>query len=240
MGYPVGKNTDVLVAIPVYNERASIPELLSRLDASGIRESADVLFIDDGSVDDTATLVRNSNYTVVSHCINLGQGFSCNTAMLMAVAFDYDVLVTMDGDGQHEPAEIPSFITAIRQSDADVVVGSRISGLSYQNEPLLRQQLLPLVNWVLCSVTGYHLTDTMCGFRAYRVDSLRRILPILKRILENEYTAAELFVRFSNAGFEIKEIPVHLNARIAGNSHKGTLKYGFGIIRALFRSLLTR
>jgi glycosyltransferase involved in cell wall biosynthesis len=232
---------DTLLVITVFNEAHSLPELLSRLKEKGrYLEGVDLLFVDDGSSDDTGNILICQGYRVLRHDINLGQGAACNTAMLAAIQRGYGYVITMDGDGQHDPVDIPQFVLSIKHSQADVVVGSRVLGSNHQNAPFLRRLFLPHVTWVVNCLSGYDLTDVMCGFRAYRVSTLRRIVGQLGCMLEGEYTAAELFMRFGRARLEIREIPVHLQDRLRGKSHKGMVRYGVGILRAILRTLLDR
>ncbi len=200
----------------------------------------DLLFVDDGSDDDTREILESHGIPYVRHEVNLGQGIACNTGMLAAIRLGYDVVITMDGDGQHDFSDIPIFLQCMETTDADIVVGSRILGSNHDDAAFARRFFLPHVTWVVNRLSGYRLTDAMCGFRAYRVESLKRIVEELSGLMEGEYTAAELFMRFGRAGLKVREVPVGLNNRIGGRSHKGMVKYGVGVVRAIARTLMDR
>jgi len=227
------------VTIAIYDEQRSLPSLLERQkafleDIPGV----DFLFVDDGSNDNACAILESRGVPYIRHEINLGQGIACNTGMLAAIRMGYDVVITMDGDGQHDFSDIPVFLECLETTDADIVVGSRVLGRNHGDAVFARRFFLPHVTWVVNRLSGYRLTDAMCGFRAYRVESLKRVVEDLARLMEGEYTAAELFMRFGKAGLKVREVPVTLNNRIGGRSHKGMVKYGVGIVRAITRTLV--
>lgn len=230
-----------LVTIAIFNEGRSLPSFLEKRktcpkDLPGV----DFLFVDDGSDDNAWEILQSRGIPYVRHEINLGQGIACNTGMLAAIRLGYDVVITMDGDGQHDFSDIPVFLQCMETTDADIVVGSRILGSNHGDAAFVRRFFLPHVTWVVNRLSGYRLTDAMCGFRAYRVESLKRVVGELSNLMEGEYTAAELFMRFGRAGLKVREVPVSLNNRIVGRSHKGMVKYGMGILRAIARTLMDR
>jgi hypothetical protein len=146
----------------------------------------------------------------------------------------------MDGDGQHDPAAIPNFIEKMDASGADIIVGSRILGADYKDAPLFRRKFLPFYTGIINSLTGYHLTDSMCGFRAFKVSSLIKAAPILNEMLEPQYLAAEMFIRFAKAGLTVEEIPISLGSRLSGVSTKGFIRYGFGVLKAIMKTFLDK
>lgn len=224
-----------LLGITAYNEGPHLGRLLDAIQAANLPGWIDVAFVDDCSTDDTRDILAASPHIVLRHALNLGQGKACNTLMRAAVAWGYDAVLTMDGDGQHDPADAPRFVEALRGSTADVICGSRLLGSDYQGTPFLRRSMLPLVNLVINRLTGYTLTDTMCGYRAYRTDSLAKIMDELNGLLENNYTAAELFMRFSDSKLKVSEIPIDIKARTSGSSSKGTIRYAIGIAKTILR-----
>lgn len=230
----------VVVTIAVLNEEASLGDVLARMPA-GI----DIVVVDDGSTDRSAEVARSYGARIVYHPMNMGQGVGVMTGFLAALMGDYDVIVEMDGDGQHDPAEIPKFLAKLEESDADFVVGSRILGANYENAPFLRRSMLPYVTWVINKLTGYNITDAMCGFRVFRADALRSVAHILTQMEEPQYIAAEMFIRFARAGLTVAEVPVRLKDRQAGVSRKGRyglhdlFRYGVGVANALLRALFS-
>jgi dolichol-phosphate mannosyltransferase len=191
----------VLVAIPVYNEERHLLDVLDEVR----RYSSNILVVNDGSTDGTAGLLaEESDIQIITHPENRGYGAALISAFGFAVDSDMDVLVTMDCDGQHEPARIPVLLEAIH--DADIVSGSRYLRDFRQNTPTPqdRQQINRLITQELNDTFGLHITDAFCGFKAYR----RRALTSL-RITETGWgMPLQLWVQAARLGLRIKEVGV--------------------------------
>lgn len=193
----------VLTALPVYNEASHVDLVLDEV----LRYSADVLVVDDGSNDGTSEiLARRNDIQTLRHPKNRGYGAALISAFEYAKQHDYDVLVTIDCDGQHEPQRIPAFVAATR--DADVVSGSRyLKQFEGDSEPpaerrRINEQITAELNRRLC----LQLTDAFCGFKAYRVAALREL-----KIEEPGYAMPlEVWVQIAAAGQKVVELPVPL------------------------------
>ncbi len=157
----------VLTAIPVYNEARHLEAVLKE----ARRFSPHLLVVNDGSTDGTADLLRrHADLAVVSHVRNRGYGAALMSAFDYLGRSDFDVLVTMDCDGQHEPARIPVLLEAL-DSQTDVVSGSRYLREFKQEvlpTPQDRQQINAIITRELNESLGLNLTDAFCGFKAYR------------------------------------------------------------------------
>jgi len=223
----------VAVFLTAYNEAPVIGDILDRID-----NSYSVFVVDDGSVDKTADICSKKGATVISHAINLGQGSAGITMFKVACEMDYDFIVHLDADGQHNPAEIEKLVHRAEEDNLDVVVGSRILGSNYDAAPFLRKTFLPYYTWIINKLTGYEMTDAMCGFRAHRVSSLKKVIHIFDQMLEPQYLAAEMFLRFSREGLTVGEVPIHMQNRKKGHSYKGTIRYGWGVLKAIIRTVL--
>jgi dolichol-phosphate mannosyltransferase len=191
----------VLTAVPVYNEERHVEEVLAE-----VRRYADhVLVVNDGSTDGTAALLaRQAGLDVVTHPHNRGYGAALISAFAFALEHAYDVLVTMDCDGQHEPARIPVLLEAIH--DADIVSGSRYLRDFRQDStaPVDRQRINQLITSELNARFGLNLTDAFCGFKAYRREALPRL-----HITETAWgMPLELWVQAAHARLRIKEVGV--------------------------------
>ncbi|MEE9382977.1 MAG: glycosyltransferase family 2 protein [Nannocystaceae bacterium] len=226
----------VVVTLTAYNEEKNIAPVVRQCVDLGY----DVIVVDDGSRDDTAGVAHRHGARVVRHHRNLGQGYALLTSFRAALELDYDIVVEMDADGQHDPAEIPLFLPLFLNEQIDIVVGSRILGKTHDDAPFFRRIFLPHFTTLINVLTGYEMTDALCGFRAFRATSLRRVAPILASMLEPQYIAAEMFIRFSGAGLRVAEVPVVLRNRTSGTSHKGFVRYGLGVLKAILRALATR
>jgi dolichol-phosphate mannosyltransferase len=190
-----------LTAIPVYNEARHVEEVLDEVR----RYSPRILVINDGSTDGTAKLLaRQSGIDVIRHGRNRGYGAALMSAFAYALRQDIEVLVTMDCDGQHEPARIPVLLEAIH--DADIVSGSRYLRDFRQDTvaPRDRQQINRIVTRELNARFGLDLTDAFCGFKAYRRCALSRL-----RITETSWgMPLQLWVQAARLGLRIKEVGV--------------------------------
>jgi glycosyltransferase involved in cell wall biosynthesis len=222
-----------VVTISVLNEEQNIGQVLER-----IPSNIDVIIVDDGSTDKSVEVARRYGARVVQHCVNLGQGVGVITGFRAALMGNYAVIIEMDGDGQHDPQDISKFLDKLKETGADIVVGSRILGSNYKGAPFFRRTFLPHFTWIINRITGYHMTDAMCGFRAFRVDSLRRVQHVFAQVDEPQYLAAEMFIRFAREGLTVAEIPIHLEARNFGVSYKGLARYGWGVTRAILKTVL--
>lgn len=195
--------TKSLTALPVFNERAHVGKVVDET----LRFSRDVLVVDDGSTDGTSqVLAARNDIHIVTHGKNLGYGAALKSAFDYAIAEGYDVLVTIDCDGQHEPRRIPSLIRATRS--ADIASGSRylthFPGDSAPPEP--RRRVNRIITEEINRRLGLNLTDAFCGFKAYRVDALRRI-----EVTDPGYAMPlELWVQAAFHGLRILEVPVPL------------------------------
>ena len=193
-----------LVALPVYNEARHVDRVLDEVR----RYSREVLVVDDGSSDGTAELLaRRRDVRVVRHPENRGYGAALLTAFAYAQEHDFDLLVTIDCDGQHEPQRIPSFFDACTP-DVDIVSGSRyLEAFSGDSAPPPeRRRINEQVTAELNRRLGLSLTDAFCGFKCYRASALRKL-----NISEPGYAMPlEVWVQAAAAGLKIIELPVPL------------------------------
>jgi dolichol-phosphate mannosyltransferase len=191
----------VLAAIPVYNEGRHLEAVLREVR----RYSHQILVVNDGSTDDTAQLLeRQSDLTVITHHQNRGYGAALVSAFSHAVSQDIDVLVTMDCDGQHEPARIPVLLEAIH--DADIVSGSRYLRDFRQDTlaPQDRRRINEIITSELNHRLGLNLSDAFCGFKAYRREALAQL-----HITEQGWgMPLQLWVQAARRGLRIKEVGV--------------------------------
>jgi len=196
-----------LVAIPVYNEEKYVERVLSRV----LSAHPNVLVIDDGSSDRTASLLSSFAVDGIRHAKNAGYGQSLNDAFAYAMARDYEWIITIDCDEQHEPAAIPAFIERASRGDADIISGSRyLLPPSGDSAPADRRAINASVtaelNQRLSTRLGTTLTDSFCGFKAHRVSSLRSL-----RITDKGYAfPMQLWVQAAAYGLRVCELPVKL------------------------------
>ncbi|HEY2149003.1 MAG TPA: glycosyltransferase family 2 protein [Pirellulales bacterium] len=189
--------------MPVFNEVSHVNPVLDEV----LRYSPDVLVVDDGSTDGTSELLaERRDIRRVTHEKNRGYGAALRSAFDYTLAHGFDVLVTIDCDGQHTPQRIPQFVEAA--ADADIVSGSRYlehfdgDSLPPADRRRINQQITAELNRRL----GLNLTDTFCGFKAYRASALEAL-----DIKEPGYAMPlELWVQAAHAKLKIVELPVPL------------------------------
>lgn len=209
---------DYLVTIPVYDEERYLPGVL----AAVRRYADDILVINDGSTDRTAALLaRHTDVYTITHLENRGYGRSLIDAFRFADRHGYRWVITMDCDEQHEPERIPDFVAAARRNDSDVISGSRYLQAHAAGDapPADRRRINQLVTGVLGELLGLRLTDSFCGFKAYRVAALRRL-----RLSEPGYAfPLQFWVQVVRAGLRVREIPVARVYRDHSRTFGGTL-----------------
>jgi dolichol-phosphate mannosyltransferase len=192
-----------LTALPVYNEAANVAAVLD----GALTYSQDVLVVDDGSDDGTSEVLEvRSDVRVLRHPRNLGYGAALRSAFRFATQGGYDVLVTIDCDGQHQPQLIPRFLDQIDR--ADIVSGSRyLRRFPGQSDPPAeRQRINQVITAEVNRRLGLRLTDAFCGFKAYRVSALADLA-----LTEDGYAMPlEFWVRAVRRGLKIVEVAVPL------------------------------
>ncbi|MFI5394380.1 MAG: glycosyltransferase family 2 protein [Candidatus Binatia bacterium] len=222
-----------LIIIPAYNEAPNIAAVVADIRTAF---TGDVLVIDDGSDDATAAEARRTGTQVLRHSCNLGIGATVQTGFLYAVARDYDVVVRLDGDGQHDPAYIPKFLETLSAGTADIVVGSRFLGRKgYQSTFVRRIGILIL--GMLSAAVGTRVTDPTSGYWALT----RRAVELLARFQPDDYPETQALVLATRAGLRITEIPVLMYARTTGRSSiSGALHAGFYMVKVILAVLIER
>ena len=192
-----------LTALPVFNEVQHVKSVLDEV----VKYATDVLVVDDGSTDGTRNLLaRRNDIDIVFHEKNLGYGAALCTAFEYAIHHCYDVIVTIDCDGQHEPQRIVQFATGCQKGD--IISGSRYLDHKQSTEKVptdrrrINQQITAEINQKL----GLQLTDAFCGFKAYCTSALAKLT-----LSETGYAMPlELWVQAAYHNLRIVERPVPL------------------------------
>ncbi len=223
----------ILVCMPAYNEAESLAEVLAQVPREAAGRRVQVLVIDDGSRDGTAAVARAAGAHVVTHPVNSGQGAALQTGYLVAERVGVDVVVTMDADGQHDPAELPVLVGPILEDRADFVVGSRRLG-EYEADSRARNAGITLYTRLLNLLGGTQISDLANGYRAIRASHLPALV-----FTEDQFHNPELLLGAARAGLRVVEVPVTIRRRAAGVSKKGgTLRYGAGFLRVMLKTWL--
>lgn len=193
-----------LVAIPVYNEERYVRRVLEQV----LEHASDVLVIDDGSSDATPCLLPQFPVGVIRHAENRGYGRAMQHAFRWAAMDDFDWVITMDCDEQHEPAAIPRFVDAAAANTHDVISGSRYLPASGNADvpPPDRRKINHELTVEINQRLGLGITDAFCGFKAYRTEALARLA-----LSEDGYAfPMQFWVQAVAHGLRVREIPVRL------------------------------
>jgi glycosyltransferase involved in cell wall biosynthesis len=196
------RNPKILVAIPVYNESKHVRSVLTEVR----RYAEHILVVNDGSTDGTSELLDTiPNLLRVNHPRNRGYGAAIRSAFDYAIANDFDVLVTMDCDGQHQPERIPVLLEALG-SEVQMVSGSRYLRDFRQDTPAPtdRRGINAIITEELNIQYGLNITDAFCGFKAYCVKALADL-----RLSENGWgMPLQLWVQSAHLNWIIREVGV--------------------------------
>jgi len=221
----------VLAAIPACNERKAIASVVMLA-----KEHVDtVLVVDDGSMDKTALLAKLAGAEVIQHTQNLGKGAALVTALKYADKNGYDIIVFIDGDGQHDPGAIPILIDPIKSGKVDITIGSRW----YHDEGLSEMPIHRIIgNWVLSTTTSLSLSkllrDSQSGFRAFHM----RTLPSFLQAMESGFAVeSEMITLADKAGFRWEEIGIKASYSDLDSSTQGPLVHGLSVLGKALRVL---
>lgn len=206
-----------LIIIPAYNEGKTLGEILCRIRFLG---PWPILLVDDGSREDYRRLIAGlHDIEILRHSQNYGYGQALISGFRYAIEEGYEYTLTLDADGQHDPAYIPQFFQEIPHWD--IASGSRYHPLSprVNNPPPDRRYINALVTERINALTGYVLTDAFCGLKAYRVEVLGRM-----RLTEPGYAfPLQLWMQAAALGLRVKELPVSLIYRAPEKFFPGEL-----------------
>jgi glycosyltransferase involved in cell wall biosynthesis len=216
-----------LVVIPAYNEEASLERVVRAVRASV--PGADIAVVNDGSRDGTGAIVERLGVVGLHLPHNVGIGAAEQTGFRYAERFGYDVVVRNDGDGQHDPAEIPQLLEAMERAGADVVIGSRYLEARGYVTPRLRKAGIVILARVIGLVSGWRCTDPTSGFRAFN----HRAIRLCAALYPHDYPEPESVVLFVRAGLRVREIPVTMNPRWGGQSSIRLLDSAYYMIKVL-------
>lgn len=203
----------ILIIIPAHNEEESLPALLEEVRAAGV----DAVVVNDASSDRTEQVAKAAGFPVLSLPVNLGIGGGVQTGFMYALRNGYDVAVQVDGDGQHDPAQLHKIINPIIAGEADCVIGSRYvpeaPDMGYKT-PFARRMGMYFSTGILYLATGLRVNDTTSGFRALN----RAAFSFFATEYPVDHPEAESLLLLHQAKFRIIERPVKMRCRVGGQS----------------------
>ncbi len=222
----------VLIIIPAYNEAANIRNVILAVQKE--LPQADTLVVNDGSKDATGEIAKGLGVTVADLSYNMGIGAAMQTGYRYAALHNYDIAVQVDADGQHPPDQVNFLINPVMQDRADVVIGSRFLRKREYQPSFARNIGMKVFSSVVSAITRQRITDTTSGFRAVNKEVIR----FFARNYPEDYPEVEAVVLLRKAGFSIMEVPVRMEARIAGKSSITPLKAFYYMIKVLLAVLV--
>jgi glycosyltransferase involved in cell wall biosynthesis len=225
--------------VPAYNEAANVGRVIDELRA--FDPSMDVVVVDDGSPDDTATVARAHGARVLRLPFNLGIGGAVQTGFRFAYEHGYDVAVRVDGDGQHDPAQLDAVLAPVLAGDADIAVGSRFAGVPGDGYRSSRSRRIGIriLAWVVSRIVGRRVTDTTSGFQALN----RKGIALFAQDYPHDYPEVEATVMTYRHRLRAVEVPVSMRERSGGRSSITALRsvyYMTKVLLAIFVGLFRR
>jgi hypothetical protein len=228
---------EVLVAIPAYNEAGTV----GRVVADAHRHADAVLVVDDGSEDETVERALDAGATVVEHGANRGYGAALKTAFREADRRDASRLVVLDGDGQHDPADVEVLAGALSERDADVVIGTRFGGGGDSDVPLYRRVGIAVINTVTNLSLGHvadrvRVSDAQSGFRAYS----RRAIESLAgapRVGDGMGASTDILFHADRRGYDVAEVDVEISYDVGNPSSQHPVEHGLHLVNNLLATV---
>jgi len=210
-------NGKCLAIIPAYQESSQIADVVRRT----LPFTTEVLVVDDGSEDDTSEQARSAGATIIRHELNLGKGCALSTGLDYAAKHGYEIAVTLDGDGQHDPAEIPKLVKAL-ELGADMVVGCRMNSPDGMPNDRLITNLF--MSAVIGMITKKRIRDSQSGFKALKVCRIGRL-----RMRSSRFDwESELIIEAARRGLRMSEVDIK---SIYQNHHRSKIKVFSDTIR---------
>lgn len=216
----------ILALIPAYNEDQHIAEVVSQT-----RRFLPVLVVDDGSKDASAERAEAAGATVLRQPRNQGKGAALMAGYRYALEHGYQAVVMLDADGQHDPAEIPAFLTTFQKEHADLIIGQR----DFRGMPPLRRATNTFGTWVFSWAVGQYIPDNQSGYRLLS----RRMLEATVNSRETDFEfEVEMIVTCVKQGFQLAWVPIRT---IYGDekSHIKPLHHVVHFFRIMYKSWRT-
>jgi glycosyltransferase involved in cell wall biosynthesis len=226
-----------LAIVPAFNEEASVGRVIDELRA--FDPGFDIVVVDDGSTDRTAGVAADRGAHVIRLPFNLGIGGAVQTGYRFAFEQGFDLAVQVDGDGQHDPAQLPKILGPVLNGDADMVVGSRFAGGGAYRSTAARRVGIRIFASVVSAVVRQRVTDTTSGFRAVN----RKGIALFAADYPHDYPEVEATVMCVKHKLRLTEVPVEMRERSGGRSSITALRsiyYMTKVLLAIFVGLFRR
>jgi glycosyltransferase involved in cell wall biosynthesis len=211
-----------LAVIPCWNEEATVGSVVLKTK----RFVNKVLVVDDGSSDETKKIAKEAGAIVISHRKNKGKGASIRTGFQYALENDFDYVVTIDGDGQHNPVEIPDLLGNVMNNGNDISIGYRVG--SFTEMPMWRRVGKRVLDYTTSMGTGGFVTDSQCGFRAFNKKAVESIAPALKG--DAFSVESEQLIKAHELGLKVVNTNVTCKYKDLETSTKNPASHGLSVL----------
>lgn len=222
-----------LAIIPAHNEEKSISSIVSSI--KKLFPDLPVVVVNDGSEDATAKAVSGEGVIVLSHPFRMGYGAALQTGYKFAVRHNFQYIVQLDGDGQHNPEDIGLLLETLKDGFCDIVIGSRFLGVSNYKMSLFRLVGIKLFCFFIRLLSGNRISDPTSGFQAMNSNVLKIYI---KDIFPCDYPDADTIILLSKFGINIKEVSVCMLPNKEGKSMHNNLINVFYYVFKMFLSML--
>ena len=231
------QSAGTLVAIPAYNEAGTIGDVV----AGALEHEDQVLVIDDGSVDATVEQAQTAGATVLERETNGGYGAALKTAFREAHKQRAEQLVILDGDSQHDPADIPALLTPLREDDADIAIGSRFAAGSETAIPFYRRVGLAVINLLSNLSLGVvrsasWIGDTQSGFRAYDRRAIESLLAD-EEVGDRMSASTDILYHAHHNDYTIEEVGTTIDYDVADGSHHSPIAHGTHLVMNIVKTV---
>jgi Glycosyl transferase family 2 len=232
-GLPERFSGRIAVLVPAYNEAENIVYVLDRIPSEVCGRETAVLVVDDGSRDGTGDVAREHGAAVARHVINRGGGAALRTGYRLLADSGAEIVVTLDGDGQHLPAEMERLVEPVLSGEVEVAHGSRVLGEAERNH-VAREFGIVFFNRLVSFITRTHVSDCSNGYRAVRASVLPQLV-----LRQEQFHTSEFLIEAIKRGIPAREVPVTVVKRLHGHSKKpAVVRYGLGFANAIVRAWL--
>ncbi len=223
----------VAILVPAYNEAENVGQVLDLIPSEVCGVETAVLVVDDGSRDGTGDVAAEHGAIVARHVINRGGGAALRTGYRLMADSGAEIVVTLDADGQHLPAEMERLVKPVLDREVDVAHGSRVLGEADSNH-FARELGIVFFNRLVSFITRTHVTDCSNGYRAVRATVLPQLV-----LRQEQFHTSEFMIEAIKRGIPAREVPVTVERRLHGHSKKpAVVRYGLGFANAIVRTWL--
>ncbi len=200
-----------LVCIPAFNEEKTIGEIVEK----SLQYVDNVIVCNDGSTDNTEKKAKEKGAIIINHKKNLGYGAALISLFEKARKENAEIMVTLDGDGQHDPAEIPNLVKSLTENKVDVVIGSRFLGKK-TNYPVYRKTGIKIITSASNLGTDFKVTDSQSGFRVYS----KKAIDLIHPTEEGMSASTEILLKISNWDLSVAEAPISVSYEGETSTHR--------------------